>query len=108
MCRSVVSPYGTTVFPMSRSRIASATQVLKASGGKCALCGVSKDERPIDVDHIIPRPRVGKTILENLQALCSKCNRAKRNLDDTDFRTSAPVSAAKDCPFCDPSALRPL
>src|SRR5262245_652549 len=76
-------------------------QVLRASGGKCALCGISRDERPIDVDHIIPRSRGGKTILENLQALCSKCNRSKRNLDDTDFRTSAPLSAAQGCPFCD-------
>src|SRR5262245_3208287 len=80
-------------------------QILKASGGRCALCGISKDERPIDVDHIIPRSRGGKTVLENLQALCSKCNRSKRNLDDTDFRTNATTSATKDCPFCDPPRI---
>jgi ATP adenylyltransferase len=27
-------------------------RVLKESGGRCALCGVTKKERPLDVDHI--------------------------------------------------------
>lgn len=62
-------------------------QVLKAAGGRCQLCGTSAKERPLDVDHIIPRSRGGKTELSNLQALCSKCNRSKRNQDETDFRS---------------------
>ena len=53
-------------------------QVLKAAGGRCQLCGISTKERPLDVDHIIPRSRSGKTELANLQALCSRCNRSKR------------------------------
>ena len=44
-------------------------QVLKAAGGRCQLCGISAKERPLDVDHIIPRSRGGKTELANLQAL---------------------------------------
>jgi len=64
-------------------------EVLKASGGRCALCGITKDERPLDVDHIIPRTRGGRNTIDNLQALCFKCNRAKRNLDTTDFREGA-------------------
>jgi ATP adenylyltransferase len=63
--------------------------VLKAAGGRCQLCGILAKERPIDVDHIIPRSRGGKTELANLQALCSKCNRSKRNQDETDFRSWA-------------------
>jgi hypothetical protein len=54
-------------------------QALKASGGRCALCGITKDERPLDVDHIIPRSRGGKHELANLQVLCAKCNRTKGN-----------------------------
>ena len=59
---------------------------LKASGGRCQLCGATKNERPLDVDHIIPRNRGGKNELANLQVLCAKCNRSKRDKDDTDFR----------------------
>ena len=74
--------------------------VLKAAGGRCQLCGISAKERPLDVDHIIPRSRGGKTELANLQALCSKCNRSKRNQDDTDFRSLPRQEADPHCAFC--------
>lgn len=80
-------------------------QVLKASGGRCQLCGISAKERPIDVDHIKPRSRGGKTESANLQALCSKCNRSKRNQDDTDFRSWPLPSADPNCPFCKPEII---
>ncbi len=80
-------------------------QVLKASGGLCQLCGISAKERPIDVDHIIPRSRDGKTELANLQALCSKCNRSKRNQDDTDFRSWSLPSADPNCVFCNAATM---
>jgi ATP adenylyltransferase len=79
--------------------------VLKAAGGRCQLCGILAKERPIDVDHIIPRSRGGKTELANLQALCSKCNRSKRNQDETDFRSWALPSADPTCVFCQPEAI---
>jgi ATP adenylyltransferase len=74
--------------------------VLKAAGGRCQLCGISAKERPLDVDHIIPRSRGGKTEFTNLQALCSKCNRSKRNQDDTDFRSLPHHDADPQCAFC--------
>lgn len=74
-------------------------EVLKAAGGKCQLCGISAEIKPIDVDHIVSRSKAdknGKVRLhsrlidvndqENLQALCFACNRAKRDADKTDFR----------------------
>lgn len=77
-------------------------EVLKAAGGKCALCGISAELRPIDIDHIIPRALANKNgkvrkdgrlidvnSRENLQALCFSCNRAKRDTDQTDFRRTA-------------------
>lgn len=75
--------------------------VLKESGGRCALCGATKKERQLDVDHIIPRSRDGKTVYENLQVLCSKCNRSKGNKDRTDFRTDVDIDVVNGCPLCD-------
>lgn len=76
--------------------------VLKAARGKCELCGISAKIAPIEVDHIVPRNKADKQgyILKdgvrmqvnderNLQALCFRCNRAKRDQDTTDFRPSA-------------------
>jgi ATP adenylyltransferase len=73
---------------------------LKESGGRCALCGVTKKERPLDVDHIKPKSRGGKHVLENLQVLCSKCNRSKGNKDDTDFRKDLTPETDPNCLFC--------
>ena len=75
-------------------------RVLKESGGRCALCGVTMKEQPLDVDHIIPKSRGGKNTYENFQVLCLRCNRAKGNKDDTDFRQDDFGESNADCPFC--------
>jgi diadenosine tetraphosphate (Ap4A) HIT family hydrolase len=75
-------------------------RVLMESGGRCALCGATKKERPLDVDHIVPRSKGGKNVYENLQILCSKCNRSKGNKDQTDFRGDLHIDSEPDCPFC--------
>jgi diadenosine tetraphosphate (Ap4A) HIT family hydrolase len=75
-------------------------RVLKESGGRCALCGATKKERPLDVDHIKPKSKGGKNVYENLQVLCSKCNRSKGNKDQTDFRDDFPIESDPNCPFC--------
>src|SRR5215471_15099272 len=63
-------------------------EVLKRAGFRCELCGISADERAIEVDHIIPRKHGGEDNLTNLQALCYKCNANKGARDDEDFRTN--------------------
>jgi hypothetical protein len=65
-------------------------QVLAESGGRCALCGATKHERPLDVDHIVPLSRGRVSTRDNLQILCSKCNRSKGNKDTRDFRGETP------------------
>jgi hypothetical protein len=60
--------------------------VLKAARYRCELCGVRADDRALEVDHIMPRAKGGGDHIENLQALCYKCNASKRDRDSTDFR----------------------
>jgi diadenosine tetraphosphate (Ap4A) HIT family hydrolase len=75
-------------------------QVLAESERRCALCGATERERPLDVDHILPRSRGGTNERANLQILCSRCNRAKGNRDDRDFRSLQPEHNPS-CAFCD-------
>ncbi|WP_241667342.1 HIT domain-containing protein [Pseudodesulfovibrio senegalensis] len=75
-------------------------EAMKESGGRCALCGATKDERPLDLDHIIPRSKGGKSTKDNLQVLCSRCNRTKGNKDDTDFRKLKQIDSLPGCKFC--------
>ena len=77
-------------------------RVLKAARGKCELCGISSKLMPLHIDHIVPRTkadRQGYIVKDgirmhvdderNLQALCFRCNTAKRDQDSTDFRLPA-------------------
>jgi ATP adenylyltransferase len=60
-------------------------QVLKRDR-RCLLCGATAKDKPLHVDHIVPRSKGGATSLDNLQTLCFECNGGKNNKDDTDFR----------------------
>ena len=77
-------------------------EVLKRAGFRCELCGISADERAIEVDHILPRKHGGADELTNLQALCFKCNANKGARDDKDFRVIRDGLTARqpDCIFC--------
>lgn len=59
--------------------------VLAKSGGVCVACGVSAQQRALEVDHIVPVSMGGPTNISNLQALCYKCNVQKKDRDKTDF-----------------------
>ena len=78
-------------------------EVLKRAGFRCELCGISADERAIEVDHIIPRKHGGEDDLTNLQALCFKCNANKGASDDADFRVVREGMNARQsgCVFCE-------
>lgn len=78
-------------------------EVLKRAGFRCELCGISADERAIEVDHILPRKHGGADDLTNLQALCFKCNANKGARDDEDFRKIREGLNARlsGCIFCE-------
>jgi 5-methylcytosine-specific restriction endonuclease McrA len=62
---------------------------LKRYNRECMCCGAT--EGPMHVDHIKPLKKYWhlRLDLENLQVLCSECNHAKGNWDETDFRPKA-------------------
>lgn len=61
-------------------------EILKNAKFRCELCGISANEKALEVDHILPRNNGGSDDISNLQALCYSCNAMKRDRDDTDFR----------------------
>ena len=76
-------------------------RVLEEGGRRCAICGATHKDRLLDVDHIIPRSKGGPSTFENLQVLCSKCNRAKGNRSERDFRVAEPELNDLDCVACE-------
>lgn len=78
-------------------------EILKRAKFRCELCGISADQKALEVDHILPRNLGGSDDESNLQALCYSCNAMKRDRDDTDFRgmSEAYHLRKKGCVFCD-------
>ena len=112
LCDEKVSAYlqkrGTAAYDHRRAALGYLSgslryEVLKRAGFRCELCGISADERAIEVDHILPRKHGGKDDLTNLQALCFKCNANKGARDDEDLRVIREGIKARQsgCIFCE-------
>jgi len=57
---------------------------------KCCMCGMTSPNRAdFQVDHILPMSKGGKTIAENLQLLCRKCNGKKGDTVSNDLSDEA-------------------
>ena len=52
-------------------------------GIACAKC---KSKNNLQIDHIVPRSIGGSDKIDNLQILCSSCNKRKNNKDCIDYR----------------------
>lgn len=48
-------------------------------GYRCRQCGISDRYANLEIDHIIPISKGGKSTYDNLQTLCHKCNVEKGN-----------------------------
>jgi len=98
-CDEAISCWQKAEAPRSASRF---YHLIEVAGGRCQACGVLASVRPLDIDHVIPREKAkdGYVSLQdrtrvhvdderNLQILCTKCNRGKRDASVFDFRPSA-------------------
>lgn len=64
--------------PPKRAPIPDEVRILvwRRDGGKCVKCGSQED---LEYDHIIPVSKGGSSTARNLQLLCERCNREKRD-----------------------------
>ncbi len=54
--------------------------IMERDGYRCCHCGKREtDENLLEIDHIIPISKGGKSVYDNLQTLCHKCNVEKGN-----------------------------
>ena len=51
--------------------------IYERDGYCCRRCGKSGDKVTLEIDHIQPIAKGGKTVYSNLQTLCSECNKNK-------------------------------
>ena len=99
--------YGTDIWKhrFKDSRLISGNDALlvkERAKHRCELCGISAREKQLDVDHIVPVNKGGKTVIENLQALCRTCNSQKRDTSSIDYRLWSGMYESRDdrCVFC--------
>lgn len=52
-------------------------QIMQRDHFRCVLCGRDAQTSRLEVDHIRPVSKGGKTVPENLRTLCFSCNRGK-------------------------------
>lgn len=51
--------------------------IYKRDGYKCCYCGRTEDSDYLEIDHIKPIAKGGKSTYDNLQTLCRRCNKLK-------------------------------
>ena len=48
--------------------------IYQRDGYRCKMCGRSQNRAYLEVDHIFPIAKGGKSTYGNLQTLCHECN----------------------------------
>ena len=71
-------PHRTDLGPLPRYNcVANKSHLYGVHGGNCKTCRHHFQSQHLEVDHIISRSKGGTDHLDNLQLLCSNCNRIK-------------------------------
>ena len=80
--------------------------IYKRDGYRCRKCGISTDN--LEIDHIFPIAKGGKSTYDNLQTLCHRCNALKSDTVEPGAinpRTKYNQATAV-CPICDARLVR--
>ncbi len=64
----------------SVARLSLRFMVLIRDNFTCQYCGRKAPEVILHVDHIIPKSKNGKTVINNLKTACFECNLGKSNI----------------------------
>src|SRR5574344_175955 len=67
------------LFTLDDKRVLLHTSIVKDRKYPCAICGKYFAAEELQVDHVEPWSKGGRTVLSNAQLLCGACNRQKGN-----------------------------
>ena len=76
--------------------------IYQRDGNRCCKCGSSYD---LEIDHIFPISKGGKTVYENLQTLCHNCNKEKSNTIESGAYNPRFDRTKHFCPNCNVQLL---
>ncbi|HEX3641514.1 MAG TPA: RNA-guided endonuclease IscB [Ktedonobacteraceae bacterium] len=82
--------------------------LLEKWGRKCTYCG--KENIQLQIEHMVPRAKLGTDRISNLCLACDKCNKAKGTKDIKDFLKKKPdllkrIEALAKAPLRDAAAV---
>src|SRR5210317_1769505 len=72
------------------------SRVLSRDNNRCRWCGFANATRQLEADHIVPESKGGETTLDNLQCLCSACNKIKGSVQLDPMAIQPPTSGFGD------------
>ena len=80
--------------------------IYKRDGYRCKKCGIKTND--LEIDHIFPISKGGKTTYDNLQTLCKSCNMKKSNIVEagTDIYVNKVHSPGMLCDKCGAPMVR--
>ena len=71
-------------------------KVIDRDNARCRWCGFANATRQLEADHIVPESKGGETTLDNLQCLCSACNKIKGTVQLDPMAIQPPTSGFGD------------
>ena len=87
-----------SICDIERSKVSNRIRfaIYKRDGYRCRKCGRKTND--LEIDHILPISKGGKTCIDNLQTLCRSCNSAKSDFIEAGTVSLNPKNGT--CPMC--------